>query len=308
MTSDTLPSQGASGGLSRGWRTADPRSPRGLLLRHWPLFAGLLLLAVPTLVSIGKQTWSTEVGAHGPIVLATGLWLFSYNKLRLDGSPGAGRLLWVPPLMFAFALYVFGRAYDFISLEALGLYVVFAVALYLLSGWAEWKRNLFPLFYLGFVVPPPGWVIDRITAPLQTFVSFAAVHILAPLGYPISREGVTLTVAQYQLLVEDACAGMNSLIGLTAISLFYIYLMHRASWRYAALMVALIVPIAVFVNILRVLALILITYYFGNAAAQGFLHVTTGLVLFTLAIALMFLTDMAFQAVLRRGGRGHAAA
>lgn len=300
MTSEALP--------AGGWRTADPRSPRGVLVRHWPLLAGLLLLAVPTLMSIGKQTWSTEMGAHGPIVLATGLWLFSYNKLKFDGAPGAGRLLWLPPLLLAFAVYVFGRAYDFISLEALGLYVVFAVVLYLLAGWSEWKRNLFPLFYIGFVIPPPGFVIDRITAPLQTFVSFAAVHILSPLGYPISREGVSLTVAQYQLLVEDACAGMNSLMGLTAISLFYIYLMHRASWRYAALMVALIVPIAVFVNILRVLALILITYYFGNAAAQGFLHVTTGLVLFTLAIALMFLTDMVFQAVVRRRGPKGAAA
>ena len=279
---------------------APPRRPRDLLRRHWPLVAGLLLLAVPTLASVAKQTWSTELGAHGPIVLATALWLLSYNKLRLAGAPGAGRLLWVPPLVAAFAVYVFGRAYDFISLEAGGLYIVFIVVLYLLAGWDEIKRNLFPLFYLGFVIPPPGWVIDRITAPLQTFVSFAAVNILQPLGYPIAREGVALTVAQYQLLVEDACAGMNSLTGLTAISLFYIYLMHRASWRYAALMVAMIVPIAVFVNIIRVIALILITYYWGNAAAQGFLHVTTGLVLFTLAIALMFLLDMVLQALTRR--------
>ncbi len=288
--------------------SAPPRRPRDLLRLHWPLIVGLLLLAIPTLASVAKQTWSTEFGAHGPLVLATAIWLLSYNKLRLEGAPGAGRLLWVPPLVLALAIYVFGRAYDFISLEAAGLYVAFIVILYLLAGWNEIKRNLFPLFYLGFVVPPPGWVIDRITAPLQTFVSFAAVHLLQPLGYPIAREGVSLTVAQYQLLVEDACAGMNSLMGLTAISLFYIYLMHRASWRYAALMVAMIVPIAVFVNILRVVALVLITYYFGNAAAQGFLHVTTGLVLFPLAIALMFVCDMVFQAVVRRRGRPAEAA
>jgi exosortase/archaeosortase family protein len=261
--------------LSGDWTeaAAPPRRPRDLLRQHWPLIAGLLLLAIPTLASVAKQTWSTEFGAHGPIVLATALWLLSYNKLRFLGAPGAGRLLWLPPFVVGVALYLFGRAYDFISLEAAGLYVAFVVILYLLAGWSEIRRNLFPL---------------------------AAVHLLQPLGYPIAREGVTLTVAQYQLLVEDACAGMNSLTGLTAISLFYIYLMHRASWRYAALMVAMIVPIAVFVNILRVIALVLITYYFGNAAAQGFLHVTTGLVLFTLAIALMFLLDMVLQFFARR--------
>ena len=51
----------------------------------------------------------------------------------------------------------------------------------------------------------------------------------------MKREGVTIRVAQYQLLVEDACSGMNSLIGLTAISLFYIYLLRGSSIRYAGI-------------------------------------------------------------------------
>ena len=57
----------------------------------------------------------------------------------------------------------------------------------------------------------------------------------------------------------------------------------------------LIIPVAIAVNILRVTALILITYYFGNEAAQGFLHVTTGIVLFGLAILLIFGFDKLFR-------------
>jgi exosortase/archaeosortase family protein len=98
-------------------------------------------------------------------------------------------------------------------------------------------------------------------------------------------------VAQYQLLVEDACSGMNSITGLVAISLFYIYLLRNASWRYSIVLVALVIPIAIIANIIRVATLVLLTYFFGDAVAQGFLHMAAGLLLFTSALALVFLVD-----------------
>jgi exosortase len=119
--------------------------------------------------------------------------------------------------------------------------------------------------------------------------------VLEFLGYPIDRQGIVIFIAQYRLLVEDACSGMNSLIGLVAVMLFYIYIIHRASLRYTALLGAAILPIAVLVNLVRVMALILLTYYAGDEVAQGFLHVTTGVVLFAAALALTLLLDKALH-------------
>jgi exosortase len=141
------------------------------------------------------------------------------------------------------------------------------------------------------VIPPPGWLIDAVTIQLKEFVSLAANHILQFFGVPISQEGVTLQVAQYQLLVEDACSGMNSLVGLIAISLFYIYLVRKASWRYSVFLVSLVVPIAIIANILRIIVLVLLTYFFGDGVAQGFLHNVAGLFLFATALALVFAVD-----------------
>lgn len=276
---------------------------RLLLARHGFILLGLAVLAIPTIVRLGNQAWSTEAGAHGPIVIATGLWLLFHNRISAAKPGRVDGWKWLFPVLAGWSLYAFGRAYDFISLEAVGLYVDALVAASLIFGLAEIRRNLFPFFYLAFCVPPPGWVMDKLTLPLRTFVSFAAVRLLQLFDYPVAREGVTLTIAQYQLLVEDACSGMNSLTGLTAVSLFYIYLMHRASMPYAALLVTLIIPIAIFINIIRVLALILLTYYQGNAVAQGFLHETLGMTLFMLALVVIFLVDMAIQQVLRLGGR-----
>jgi exosortase B len=268
----------------------------------WPLLAGLLALTIPTIVSLGRQSWSTEAGAHGPIVIATGLWLLYHEGLTFararDAMPWSRVLpLFVPALL----IYIFGRAYDFISLEVFGLYLVFVAMLLRLFGFGEIRKLGFPLLYLAFVIPMPGWVLDRVTAPLQLLVSYSAEHLTALLGYPVARQGVTLVVAQYELLVEDACAGMNSLIGLLAVSLFYIYMVRRASWAYTFILLALIVPFAILVNIVRVVVLIMITYHFGNEAAQGFLHGTTGMVLFGLALLLIFGADMLLSRFLRKG-------
>ena len=269
-----------------------PKSLYVAIRSRWPLWLGLALLAVPTTVAVGKQVWSTEFGAHGPIVLMTGLWILSRKAedLRANAKRGAPWLTAFFVLAGA-AVYIFGRAYDFISLEVAGLYGIALGYLQDTVGWRAMLRNWFPLFYLGFVIPPPGWLMDGVTAPLKTFVSFAATSILQACGMPIVREGVTLQVDQYQLLVEDACSGMNSLIGLIAISLFYIYLLRNASWRYSAFLVCMVIPIAIVANIFRIIVLVLLTYFFGDGVAQSFLHMAAGLFLFASSLSLVFLID-----------------
>ncbi|KQR88222.1 hypothetical protein ASG07_04265 [Sphingomonas sp. Leaf343] len=268
-------------------------------------------MAVPTIVTLGQQVWTLEIGAHGPIVLATGIWLLATQRqdvgaISRPGPPWQIAAIMVPALL----LYVFGRAFDFISLETLAVYAALLAAALSLVGWRAMAANWFPLFYLAFLIPPPGWLIDKITSPLRMFISYTVTNALHALGYPISREGVTMTVAQYQLLVEDACSGMNSIIGLTAITLLYIYLMHRASWRYALLLVAFILPIAIVVNMVRVTVLVLLTYYYGDAVAQGFLHVTAGMMLFVLALLLVFALDAGLQRIVvrRRTARAESVA
>ena len=273
-------------------------------LQHWPMLVGFALLAAPTLQSLGKQVWSRESGAHGPIILATGGWLLwrETTALRSIARPGATWLA-AAALIFSLFIYVFGRAFDFISLETAGVYGVGLSMFYAMLGSAALLKSWFPLFYLGFSVPPPTWLIDQLTGPLKQFVSSAATAILETVGLPIMREGVTIHVAQYQLLVEDACSGMNSLIGLSAISLLYIYLLRGSSLRYSAVLTLFIIPIAVLGNILRVMTLILLTYFYGDQVAQGFLHFVAGIFLFTVDLFLVYLVDLALARVLPKSWR-----
>jgi exosortase len=258
----------------------------------WPLAAGFAVLAIPTAVSLADQVWTREDGAQGPIILATGGWLLwrQLPEMSREGSRGAGWLTFAL-LALALPIYVAGRVLDFITLEAGGVYGAGLAMLQARYGARVLLKNWFPLLYLAFAIPPPSFVIDGLTAPLKRFAALAATKSLAWAGLPVSREGVTITIAQYELLVEDACSGMNSIGGLSAISLLYIYLVRRSSALYAAFLTIFVIPIAITANIIRIVLIILITYAFGDQVGQSFIHYAAGLVLFATALLAVLSLD-----------------
>ena len=269
--------------------------------QEWPLWLGFLVLALPTVYRLAIQTWSREFGAYGPIVLATGGWLLwrQAAEFRSRARPGNP---WLAALILTGALisYVFGRAYDFLTLETAGVYGAGLAMMYSRFGAAVMLKHWFPFVYLAFSIPPPNSFLADVTGPLKELVSWAATSWLDGWGVPVVREGVTIFVAQYQLLVEDACSGMNSLVGLIAVSLLYIYLMRGSSWRYSIALLFFVIPIAIVANIFRIMVLILLTYYFGDAVAQGFLHFTAGMFLFATALVFVFGLDQLIAWVMHR--------
>jgi exosortase/archaeosortase family protein len=94
---------------------------------------------------------------------------------------------------------------------------------------------------------------------------------------------------------------MNSIFGLLAIGLFYIYLVRGSSVLYSIFLAALMIPIAIAANIIRVIIVMLLTYYFGDEVGQGFLHFAAGIFLFVIALFLVFALDAALFWVF--GGR-----
>jgi exosortase len=274
------------------------------LAGSWPLIAGLAVLAIPTAIALGDQTWSSDAGAQGPLVLCTGVWLLwrqapEFRRLAVPGNSWITAAVLIPAL----ACYVFGQAYDFITLETGGLYGAGLAMLHTRLGARVMLKNWFPFLYLAFVIPPPDFVLVHLTAPLKQFVSLVSTQWLAAFGIPVAREGVTIFVAQYQLLVENACSGMNSIMGIIAISLLYTYLSRGSSWFYSVILTSLAIPIAIVANIIRIMALILLTYFYGDSVAQGYLHYTAGFFLFAMALILVFLIDRLISFVGSRLGR-----
>jgi len=269
------------------------------------LVLGMLAIAIPTLIFVAQSSWTGEQGSHGPIILATGLWLVWHNWHEVRGLMERAPTWKVAALFLALLpLYLFTRITQIVELEGYVMYMLLLVALYGVIGFSAMKALAFPLIYLFFAFPPPETVIYTLTLPIKVAISDAAIAVLQVFGLPIGGTGVMIQIGQYQLLVAAACSGLNSIVSLSAITLFYIYLMHRGEHRIQAILLLFVLPVAIAANFLRVLILILLTYYGGEAVAQGFLHDLAGVTIFLLALMLIFLVD---KIVVRMGVGGREA-
>jgi exosortase B len=263
---------------------------------------GLLLMYVPVFRGFVETVWATDEQGHGPIVLAISAWLMwrkraELHALETPGNAVGGGFM----LLLGALLFVAGRNQMYDTLEALSLVFVLMGGLLLVHGWPALRLMLFPVLFLCFMVPLPGILVQTITTPVKIVVSYVAESILAVFGLPVARSGVILYVGPYQLLVADACSGLNSLFTLESLGLLYMNLMGYRSTLRNVLLAILIVPVSFCANVCRVIILILVTYYLGDAAGQGFLHSLAGMTLFMIALVLMLVGDLLLGRVLSSG-------
>jgi exosortase B len=261
----------------------------------WPIVLGLVALYFPTYWMLAHGLWNSDDYAHGPIVLVVTLYLIWQQRAvfqRDELSPGRTETLvgWVL-LVFGLLVYAVGRSQGILLMEVGSQIPVILGALLVTLGMSAARSLWFALFFLLFMVPLPGFFVDAVTGPLKNYISVIAEQILYAAGYPIARNGVVLTVGQYQLLVADACSGLHSMFSLSAMGLLYLYLMQRTSIVRNLIIMAAIIPIAFAANIVRVMVLILVTYHLGDEAGQGFLHGFAGIMLFVIGLLFLFLLD-----------------
>ena len=178
--------------------TSQPEGWPNRLLIWLPLTAGLVVLYLPSLIDLFRGIWGTDQQAHGPIVLGIACWLM-YRKwpemwrVSNDHSalPGVG---W-PIFVFGLLLYVIGRSQDILIFEIGSVIWLLAAFILLIRGSAALKAQWFPLFFMLFMIPLPGAVVDALTMPMKMAVSYVAENILFWAGYPIARTGVLPTTA-----------------------------------------------------------------------------------------------------------------
>ncbi len=279
---------------SRDWRT----SAMGTEILTWlPILIGLAVMYVPSVVDLAGGLWTQDEQLHGPIVLAVSVWLLYRNwpaMMRAPVRPRTRAWGW-PVFVLGLLLYILGRSQDILIFEIGSAIWLVAGIILLQRGVEALKAQWFALFFMLFTVPLPGPIVDTVTMPMKMGVSYVVENLLSWVGYPIARTGVILQIGQYVLLVADACAGLHTLLTLEALGLLYLNVVRRDSLFRNVTLAILVVPISLAANVIRVMALTLITYHFGDAAGQGFLHRFAGMVLFLSALLLIIGFDTVVQ-------------
>ena len=264
------------------------------------LLLGFASLYLPTYLDLARRVWPTDEQGHGPIILALGLWLLYAQRQALAALPvRPDKPLGTGLLVVGVLMYALGRTQGMLVFEVFSQHLVVIGLLLLFLGRDALRLVWFALFFLLFVVPLPASLVASVTAPLKAAVSAAAAKLLYGMGYPVARAGVILSVGHYQLLVADACAGLTSMFTLEALGLLYMNLMRYTSVARNVTLALLIIPISFVANVTRVLILVLVTYHFGDAAGQGFIHGFAGMVLFVAGLMLILLTDKLLRLAFR---------
>jgi exosortase len=160
-----------------------------------------------------------------------------------------------------------------------------------LGGTEILRKTAFPLFLLFFMVPIPAVVYNTLTLKLQLLASRLAAAGLMGIGIPVMREGNILDLPTQRLSVVEACSGIRSLVSLTFLSLVYGYFLEKRTWIRVVLFLAT-VPIAILANAGRVMTTGILSQIRPDLA-EGFFHESTGLVVFFVAAAILFIVHKA---------------
>lgn len=225
--------------------------------------------------------------AHGILIPPVVLALFWWKRKTLLTIPQS---VWTPGIFLLLAgalLHVAGYVIQQPRVSVVG-FLVGAYGLIGLAWGARWmKASFFPFVFFVFCIPVGG-VIESITFPLRLFSTWITHLIISGmLGASVVRQGTQLTNASngYAYDVSAACSGIRSLISLLALTTIYGMMTFKTPWKRLVTILSA-VPLAIFCNILRLLAIIMTAELFGQKAGD-FVHEWSGFLTYAVALGCM---------------------
>ena len=157
-----------------------------------------------------------------------------------------------------------------------------------LAGWRILRVLVIPILLMFLLIPIPNQLYASITLPLQLKVSQVSELLIQLFNIPLLRQGNILTIPGKVFEVIEACSGIRSMMALCSLSLMLGYFTLKRNLS-VLLLLAFSVPVALIVNIVRVLTMILAYHYFALDLTEGNAHTITSSVVFCLALALLYM-------------------
>lgn len=280
------------------------RTPGNAIQMVWVGLA-LLVAFAPTLQQIVGSWFDERIDmGHGlfvPFAAAYMIWLKrdALSKLPAEPSGWGTALTLVAAIQWAFATIA---QWGWMSRIAFLISLVGCIlALY---GALVLKELAYPLCTLVLMIPPPSFIYERITLPLQLLASRLGEVSLETLGYSVLREGNILQLVGERLAVEEACSGIRSLMSLFFLCLIYVFFFVPEKAIRAVLLVA-VVPIAIICNAGRIVATGIVGQY-DRDLAHGMLHAAFGHLSLVLGATLCLLLHYAIRMSRKWLGPAHA--
>ncbi len=231
--------------------------------------------------------WRSAYYGHGPLVPLISAYLV-YTRRHEFARAEDGHNAWGLPLIgLGLLLYAAAVFLDVNFPQGFAMILVLAGLVVLLCGWGRARVIAFPIIFLVFMVPLGRLLVTQFSNPLQLAAAAIASYVPMLLGIPVQVHGTTITIPEYTFEVAQACSGLKSTIAMSALAALFAYLVDAPMWKRIVVFVAG-APVALAANTIRISFTLILGRAFGAAAAEGFFHTFSGLLVFLLGLAGLF--------------------
>jgi exosortase len=183
-----------------------------------------------------------------------------------------------------------------LSLNMLALVFWWNASFLLCFGAQAFRRALFPLCLLLWLVPFPDFVLNPIVTLLQRGSAASAHFLFAAVGMPVAQRGMFLHIAGLMLEVAPECSSIRSSLMLIVTTMVLAQMLLRSPWR-KAFVITVAIPLSIAKNGLRIFTLGVLATYVDRSFLTGRLHRQGGIIFFAIALAAIIF----FLWILRRG-------
>jgi len=222
---------------------------------------------------------------HGFIVAFASLCFIIYRAKESGLNPDNSRV-WFYFLTAGAVIYGAGYLVGLNYFKTVPVFFILLSVAYLLGGKAYGDHLRFPLLFPIIAVPVP--FLPELTAFLQFLMAELSTGILQVFGYDIRAEGATIYLPNATFLIAEPSSGIQSLIALLTLMIPMVYFTPTSARR-KYILYCLIVPIALFSNLLRIITLFLVGFKYGERVAAEFWHDLGNIVFFGFALTTLFL-------------------
>ena len=255
----------------------------------WLIFASAFFLFYQHTVSTLFYDWKTNPNfSHGFLIPFIAVYMGWCKKEELASIEPKPSRWGISILLAGMGLHVLGTLGAELFILRCSLILTLVGVIVFVYGFAMLKALWIPAAYLFLMIPLPSIIWNKIAFPLQLFAARMSAEVIQLIGIPVFREGNILHLSNTSLEVVDACSGLRSLTSLIALSGIFAFLAPLSAVKKSILFFSA-VPVAVVVNVIRLSITAAMAYWISPETAHGFLHDISGLIIFGLALILIYL-------------------
>ena len=225
--------------------------------------------------------------SHGFLIVPLALYFAYQKKYEIAAARLEGSWWGIAPMALGLLLLGIGQLGSLLTSLRSGFVLTLMGIVLLLLGREIFRILLFPLAFLLLMIPLPQSFVNIVAFPLQLIAAGWAVASLHWLAIPALLEGNIIHLAHTDLFVAEACSGLRSLMALLTLGVVFAHFFRPGRRLEQLFLVASTLPIAIFVNAMRVALTAVLAHAYGQQATGGFIHEFQGMITFSVAFLLL---------------------